>query len=687
MSLRRYLPAAVLAAVFLAVFYLLLTTAPPAVFSGDSGETITASVTLGIQHPPGYPVFSLLGKIFSFIPVADYSFRIYLLSITLSLLCGLLLIILFNTLMRAIKLSAHTLLPAAACAVFFMTGFSIWDQSITAKGGIYLLNIAFTLTLLITAFNCSFTAVPGQKIKTLRLFFLIYGLSLGNHHMSQIIMLPVYFYIILSPGFKELLRPTNIISLMLLFTAGFSIYLYLPIRAHSAVLNWGDPSNLENFMQVFSRYQYVRAEIAKSINAPLMQAGKFFSSLAREHSFAGLALALTGIIFTFIKNKKIGIILALIPFTFLAVTSFYLNLPKERLYIMETYITPVYLSLALCMAIGLYSLMAFIKNKKTSYIAAVILFAALFARDTITAYPLLNRSGYFFSRDFNLNLLSSVEKNSMLFVTGDGVVFPLWYLKYVKKVRTDVVIIGSAVLPMQWVRDSITKQDPAAKVPVIKEKKIGTESTGYIINALIKMNLSSRNIYFSYNKPEENALNGGFELMPKGMAWRVMPSDYAFISDMYTVSLRNMWKYYNYRNMLGTYTGGFTQPNESLYLKDFATSANSAGVFFEDKGFNDLSLQYFSLAYQLQPENCEFIYNMGNARFNIGDFKTAEENYLISLQLDPNYVSSWHNLGVVYYKTGRYSEALQAFRKIKEIDPSRTDLNSIIAVLEKIPAE
>jgi len=353
---------------------------------------------------------------------------------------------------------------------------------------------------------------------------------------------------------------------------------------------------------------------------------------------------------------------------------------------METYITPVYPVLAFFMAMGIYALLSLIKHIKISYIAAVLLFAGLFARDAITAYPLLNRSGYFFSRDFNLNLLSSVEKNSMLFVTGDGVVFPLWYLKYVKKVRTDVVIIGSAVLPMQWVRDSITKQDPSVKVPVIKEKKIGTESTGYIINALIKMNLSSRNIYFSYNKPEENALNGGFELMPKGMAWRVMPSDYAFISDMYTVSLRNMWKYYNYRNMLGTYTGAFTQPNESLYLKDFATSANSAGVFFEDKGYNDLSLQYFTLAYQLQPENCEFIYNMGNARFNMGDFKIAEENYLKSLQLDPSYVSSWHNLGVVYYKTGRYSEALQAFRKIKEIDPSRSDLNSIIAVLEKIPA-
>ncbi|OPZ66322.1 MAG: Tetratricopeptide repeat protein [Candidatus Aerophobetes bacterium ADurb.Bin490] len=676
---RKYLPQAAFAAVLLSIFAVILTTVPPAVFSGDSGETITASVTLGIQHPPGYPVFSLLGKIFSFIPFADYSFRIYLLSILLSLICGVLIFILFKMLA-----GSHTL-PAAAAAVFFMTGYSIWDQSNTAKGGIYILNIAFTLSLLIICFKASAAGSDSGKLKFLRLFSLIYGLSFGNHHMSQLIMFPVYILIITGPGFKQLLRPKAVLSFILFFIAGFSIYLYLPVRTHNAVLNWGDPSNLENFFRVFTRYQYVRGEIAKSINAPLMQSAKFFSSLAREHSIAGPILASAGFVFLFIKNKKTAIALALIPALFLIVTAFYLNLPKERLYIMETYITPVYLSLAFFMAYGIFAALSLIKNKKLAAAAAIAFFAAFFARDIISSYPMLNRSAYFFSRDFNLNLFSSVEKNSLLFVTGDGIVFPSWYLKYVKKIRPDIVIIGSAVLPMQWVRDSITKQDPSVKVPVIKEKKIGTESTGYIINALIKMNISSRNIYFSYNKPEDNALNGGFKIMPKGMAWRVLPSDYAVVSEQYTVSVRNMWKYYYYRNMLGTYPGKFTQPNESLYLQDLGTSANSAGVFFEDSGYNNLALEYFTLAHRLQPQNCEFIYNMGNASFNLGDLKMAEAYYLESLGLDPLYVSSWHNLGVAYYKSGRYSEALGAFKKIKEIDPSRSDINGIISVLEKIP--
>ena len=38
-----------------------LATVAPSVPPGDSGNLIVAAATLGIAHPPGYPLFAMLG--------------------------------------------------------------------------------------------------------------------------------------------------------------------------------------------------------------------------------------------------------------------------------------------------------------------------------------------------------------------------------------------------------------------------------------------------------------------------------------------------------------------------------------------------------------------------------------------------------------------------------------------------
>src|SRR3989344_9533560 len=40
------------------------------VYSGDIGDLVTAAYVGGIAHPPGYPLFTLLGFIFSRLPIS-----------------------------------------------------------------------------------------------------------------------------------------------------------------------------------------------------------------------------------------------------------------------------------------------------------------------------------------------------------------------------------------------------------------------------------------------------------------------------------------------------------------------------------------------------------------------------------------------------------------------------------------
>ena len=53
----------------LAVLALYVVTLAPTTAMWDASEYITAAYTLGIPHPPGNPLFVLLGRVASLLPV------------------------------------------------------------------------------------------------------------------------------------------------------------------------------------------------------------------------------------------------------------------------------------------------------------------------------------------------------------------------------------------------------------------------------------------------------------------------------------------------------------------------------------------------------------------------------------------------------------------------------------------
>lgn len=70
------LPASIGVGTLLVYTLTLYPTVPP----GDSGELIAAAYTLGVAHPPGYPLHTLIGKLFTLIPYGSVAWRVNFLS-------------------------------------------------------------------------------------------------------------------------------------------------------------------------------------------------------------------------------------------------------------------------------------------------------------------------------------------------------------------------------------------------------------------------------------------------------------------------------------------------------------------------------------------------------------------------------------------------------------------------------
>ena len=80
----RWANVIIVAALFLAAVCLYTLTLNPDVQPADSGELQIAAILLGIPHPPGYPLFTMLGWLFAQAPIATPFARVSFLSVVAS---------------------------------------------------------------------------------------------------------------------------------------------------------------------------------------------------------------------------------------------------------------------------------------------------------------------------------------------------------------------------------------------------------------------------------------------------------------------------------------------------------------------------------------------------------------------------------------------------------------------------
>jgi hypothetical protein len=68
------------AIVFVIALGLYVRTLAPGILMGDSGEFQVLAITGGLAHATGYPIYLLIAKLFTFLPIGPVTWRVDFLS-------------------------------------------------------------------------------------------------------------------------------------------------------------------------------------------------------------------------------------------------------------------------------------------------------------------------------------------------------------------------------------------------------------------------------------------------------------------------------------------------------------------------------------------------------------------------------------------------------------------------------
>lgn len=301
----------------------LRTLAPTASF-WDCGEFIACSYILGVPHPPGAPLYLLLGRFFSMLPLAaDIGWRVNLISALASAATVLLTYLIILQLIREFRRQEHgwsDVMAAVIGALAFALSDSFWFNAVEAE--VYALSMFFTAVVIWLALRWAEHHTEESAWKYLLLIAYLIGLAIGAHLLNvlaiPVIAMIIYFKhwpfswrtffaaIILSglallaiyPGIVKWIpqiiasygvaalalalllilfatvwvigrnRPVMavILSSLLLICLGYSTYLAIFIRSHlDPAIDENDPQTIAALISYLNREQYGSEDIVTQI--------------------------------------------------------------------------------------------------------------------------------------------------------------------------------------------------------------------------------------------------------------------------------------------------------------------------------------------------------------------------------------------------------------------------------------
>ena len=442
---------------FLIPFLVYLTTLAPGLYFIDTGELATVCVKLGTAHPTGYPLFTVLGSIFAKLPVGDYIYRLNLMcalqsSLTVMVFFNLVLFILIKLNLNADGDSKNkftdkdgnnitSMLIAFSASMVLAFSNTFWNTSNSLE--VYSLHVLFivSVTYIFLKAGNEFVKHSGNDdLKYWLLFAFILGLSFTNHLTSIFLSVGfIYLYFAVNGFSKTSFQKILIMGIP--FVLALTVYVYFFVRGDNNIIAWGNPVNWDNFYRHVSGKQF-SVWMFTSTDSASKQFSHFTEIYPKEFFYIPVLIALIGMIYSFVKQRKFFI------FTLLLFVFNILYAINYDIHDIDTYFLLSFVVTAIWFAIGL----RFIFNKFKPNQAIIALIAVIIPLTSIYGnFKENNLSKSNFVKEYTENVFSSARQKSIIMSTQwDFWVSASFYFQYVHNFRPDVVIIDKELMRKSW---------------------------------------------------------------------------------------------------------------------------------------------------------------------------------------------------------------------------------------------
>jgi hypothetical protein len=532
----------------LAVFLVYLSTLSSGVQYEDAGELAAVAGTLGVAHPPGYPLFTLLGYAWAQLPVFPPGSRvIWRLNLLAALECALAVGVFYRAFLllladkslfprkRAAPASQAKKAPApprtpgasdrftAAAAVLVLAfARTFWSEAVSVE--VYSLHLLL-LSVVLFAFlraQDSLLSRPGSVATRWWLFF-AFALGLGfSNHMMTVLLAPAFVYLHFALHGAGRRAWTRIAVAVPPFLLGLTPYLYLPLRAaQDPLMNWGDPSGLRSFWGHVSTEQY-RGRMFSSLDVLAKKLPEFFAAYPREFGYLPLVLAVLGL-WTLARGNRRMLVFSLLLFFGCLVYSLNYDFNDPNFYL------HAYVATAVWVLYGARRLLEPVRRRTLAAVACALCALCPLALN----YSAVDASEDYAVEDYAENMFQSLDPGAVL-ISGQEANFTAaaGYLQAVEHKRPDVSVLSYPLLILPWYYDVLDRQipaitgDPRTGIPEYRRRYTGYEAEApaardAIVRDIVRGQYDIRPVYVTSDLVPVVQQMEGFRGMPSGLAIRV----------------------------------------------------------------------------------------------------------------------------------------------------------------------
>jgi hypothetical protein len=412
-------------------------TVSPGVLAADSGELQLVAANLGVAHPPGFPLYTMLGHLMTWLPVGETAaFRLNLLAIITSTATLLLVYVTVFDLTRRP-------LAGVTAAIALGTATTFWAQATTAN--IRSLTGLFAALALWGLMRFYQETKRNWQIGERRwgdwwLVVVALALSLGvTHHLSLLFMGIVFigFVVLVDPSFVKM--PGRWVRPLLAALIGLLPLLYLPLRANADVRGASESlATLDGLLRHFlglgfqGDFFYFSEPLVLGLRLGVMR-----NVLTFQFSPWLLAGMVIGFVLMAWREWKLALLMGLSFALHSLITAMY-RAPQT-----VEYMLPAYIPMVLCLGYGVGSGGAGGRRSGGVEVLGQVFTAVMFTAALFQGWqhwPSYRQLHFVEdAREYAQNLLADAPPDSLILANWHWVT-PLWYLQEVEGQRPDVTV-------------------------------------------------------------------------------------------------------------------------------------------------------------------------------------------------------------------------------------------------------